>query len=415
MATKLRILFVSAYLPSRIAGAPVRLLGLLSCLARSHAVSLAAFVPPNADLAGAIEAIRGSCEEIVMVRNDRMGLHGASKRALQIRSVLSSRSHMGMVHQNPAFQAALDELAARSSYDIVQVEGCYMAQYRFPGQARVVLDEHNIEYEINRRTVSIARALPRRIFNYLDYLNLKAEEERSWRTVDACAVTSPRDEASIRRSFPNVRTAVVPNGVDLDFFSPSGTQPEARTLLFFGTLNYYPNVDAVLFFLRNVLPQLRRSYPSLKLIVVGSLPPPAIRRWAGPDVIVTGAVDDVRPYLESARAVVVPVRIGSGTRLKILEAMAMGKPVVSTTVGAEGLAVTDGGDILLADDAVAFAAQLRRVLDDDELAARLGSAARRLVQTTYQWKASARKLEELYASTSLGRAGDPVADRLMAS
>jgi glycosyltransferase involved in cell wall biosynthesis len=381
----------------------VRFLGLLSCLARTHAVSVLSFTRPNADQAEVLEEVRDYCDQVITVENDRMSLHGAAKRALQMRSVFSSRSQSRILHQSGAFQAALDRLAAGSRYDIVQVEGCYMAQYTFPREAAVVLDEHNIEYEINRRTAAVTKALPRKVFNYQDYLKLRAEEERSWRTLDACAVTSARDEATVRRSVPNARTAVVPNGVDLDFFSPRGTRSEPKTLLFFGALNYYPNVDAVLYFLREVLPRLRRSHPSLKLIVVGSLPPPAIQRAAGPDVTVTGAVTDVRPYLERASAVVVPLRVGSGTRLKILEAMAMGKAVVSTSVGAEGLSVTDGTDILLADDARSFAAQVSRLLDDEDLAARVGSAAHRLVETSYQWKTSALKLEALYGSALLGR------------
>jgi glycosyltransferase involved in cell wall biosynthesis len=386
-----------------VAGAQVRLLGLLACLARTHEVSLLSFVQPRADNARAVEAIRDYCEEVVTVPNDRLGSEGASKRALQVRSVLSSRSRLRMFHERRSFQTALDDLAARSRYDLVQVEGCYMARYAFPRDAAVVLDEHNIEYEIYRRSVSISTALPRKLYNFLDYLKLRSEEQRSWRTVDAVAVPSFRDQATIQRIVPGARVAVVPNAVDLEFFSPIGPRPEASTLLFFGAMNYFPNVDAVTFFLREVMPLLKRSHPTLKLVIVGSLPPPAVLRWAGSDVVVTGAVDDVRPYLERARGVVVPLRVGGGTRLKILEAMAMGKAVVSTTVGAEGLAVTDDHDILLADDAESFAAQTRRVLDDDALVARLGLAAHRLVETDYQWKASARKLEALYASAVAAR------------
>jgi glycosyltransferase involved in cell wall biosynthesis len=398
----MRILFVSGYLPSRVAGAQVRFLGLLSCLARSHEVSLLSFVPPKADNAAVLESVRGYCETVVTVPNDRLGSQGASKRALQLRSVLSSRSRLQMFHEHHSFQLALDDLAARSRYDVVQVEGCYMAHYAFPRGSAVVLDEHNIEYEIYRRSSSISRALPRKLYNLLDYAKLRTEEQRSWRTVDAVAVTSLRDHAVVRECVPDARVAVVPNAVDLDFFSSTESRTEASTLLFFGAMNYYPNVDAIVYFLREVMPLLKRSHPTLKLVIVGSLPPPEVQRWAGADVVVTGAVDDVRPYLHRARGVVVPLRVGGGTRLKILEAMAMGKAVVSTAVGAEGLAVTDGHDILLANDAESFAVQTRRVLDDDALVGRLGAAARRLVESDYQWKASARKLEALYAAAMAG-------------
>src|SRR5207244_3313106 len=202
------------------------------------------------------------------------------------------------------------------------------------------------------------------------------EEERAWRAVAACALTSSRDEDFVRRVLPGARTAVVPNAVDLQRFAPTSDGADRGSLLFFGEIGYYPNTDALLFFLRDVLPRLRGSHPSMRLVIVGPSVPKAIQRYASADVIITGAVADVRPYLEAARAVIVPLRVGGGTRLKILEAMAMAKPVISTRLGAEGLGVTGGRDILLADDPASFADEVRRVLDDTDLAAQLGSAAR---------------------------------------
>ena len=152
-----------------------------------------------------------------------------------------------------------------------------------------------------------------------------------------------------------------------------------------------------------MLPLIKRVRPEVRLLVVGPAPPPEIVRRAAPDVIVTGEVPDVRPYLERAKVVVVPLRIGGGTRLKIVEALAMAKPVVSTSLGAEGLDVSDGEDILIADNAPAFADRVAGVLADNALATRLGSAGRRLVERSYDWNASARKLEALYHSTLLSR------------
>ena len=271
-----------------------------------------------------------------------------------------------------------------------------MAHYEFPEGVPVVLDEQNIEYDVLRRVVSVTGALPRKLYNYLDYAKLKREEERAWRAVAACALTSSRDEDFVRRVLPGARTAVVPNAVDLQRFAPTAGGADRGSLLFFGEIGYYPNTDALHFFLRDVLPRLRRSHPSIRLVIVGPSVPKAIQRYASADVIVTGAVADVRPYLEAARAVIVPLRVGGGTRLKILEAMAMAKPVISTRLGAEGLGVTGGRDILLADDPASFADQVRRVLDDADLATQLGSAARRMVETEYDWKTSVRKLEDLY-------------------
>jgi glycosyltransferase involved in cell wall biosynthesis len=195
---------------------------------------------------------------------------------------------------------------------------------------------------------------------------------------------------------------VVPNGVDLEFFTPSGLPVERGTVLFFGQIGYYPNTDALEFFLNDVWPLVRRSHSTARLVIVGPSVPPEIQRWAGDGITITGAVPDVRPYLERAEAVIVPLRIGGGTRLKILEALAMRKAVVSTALGAEGLDVTHGRDILLADDATSFAAEVGRVLDDAELGRTLGDAGRQLVSERYGWDVSVRSLERLYRSAIAG-------------
>ena len=407
---RLRILIVSPELPSRRAGSQVRLLGLTSSLAGAHSVSLLSLETPGGN-AKEIAAVRAYCDEVVTVRTGRPVLMGARKRSLQLRSLLSTRSYPSLVHDLRSFQAAIDQMMDRGRYDIVQVEHCYMAQYVFPRGVPVVLDEHNIEYEIPMRTASVGGGVLRKAYGSLDSLKLRREEERSWRSVDACAVTSPRDEAMILRAVPEARTAVVPNAVDTEFFSARRPRGDPGTLLFFGTMSHYPNRDAVLFFLDEIMPLLRRSHPSLRLHVVGAWPPAEVLRRASRDVTVTGEVDDVRPYLDKARVVIVPLRAGGGTRLKILEAMAMARPVVSTRIGAEGLAVSDEQDILLADTAESFAAKVRRVLDDDELADSLGSAGRRLVETTYQWSVAARNLDELYRSVLTTSAGDPATGR----
>jgi glycosyltransferase involved in cell wall biosynthesis len=197
---------------------------------------------------------------------------------------------------------------------------------------------------------------------------------------------------------PTAHTAVVPNGVDLDFFRPSArsTLREPPTLLFFGAIDYYPNTDAMHFFLRDVFPHLLERYPHVRLCIVGRKPPESISAYRSANVEVTGVVDDVRPWLERADVVVVPLRIGGGTRLKILEAMAMGKAVVSTALGAEGLAVTPEHDLLVADDAPAFVAQIGRLLDDPALRLRVGASARRLVASRYSWKAAVEGLSRFY-------------------
>jgi glycosyltransferase involved in cell wall biosynthesis len=395
LAERLRVLMVSPYLPSRLAGGPIRVRGLLTNLAGSHSVSFIGFRPlgKRSDVA---PEIRERCDDVVIVPNDRREIAGTRKRALQLRSLLSARSFERHVHERAAFQAALDRICERSSFDVVQIEHSFMVHYRFPRGAALVLDEHNVEHEIRSRTMAVVRPGARKLYDYLNHLKLQAEEERSWSTVDACAVTSPRDEETIRATVSGARTAVVPNAVDTEYFSPSPKRRDPGTMLFYGTLSYYPNLEGLLFFLREVMPIVRRLYPSARLKIVGARPPEALRRFEARDVTFTGFVEDLRPHLERASVVIAPLRIGGGTRLKVLEAMAMAAPLVSTTLGAEGIAVTHGREVLVADTAEHFAAQVARVLGDDELGEGLGAAGRRLVERSYDWRAATRALETLY-------------------
>ena len=381
----------------------MRLYGLVSALAAFHQISVLAFVTRAESPVPALQGLRGLCERVVTVQNDRLAVRGISRRALQLGSALSPRSFRDLVHHRGSLQTAIGRMAQDASYDVVQVEHSFMARYAFPPEAVMVLDEHNVEYEIPLRSVTVDGSLPRKLYDRLEYLKVRAEEERAWRRVDACAVTSSRDAVTIRRAFPHALVDVVPNGVDTRYFSPGDRPSEPATLLFFGTIASYPNVDALLFFVREVLPLIRRAHPAVRLVIVGPAPPPEIRRLSGPDVVVTDAVPDLRPYLERATAVIAPLRVGGGTRLKILEAMAMGRPVVSTSLGAEGLEVTDGKELLLADTPRDFALQVGRILAEPDLARELGAAGRRLVERSYDWTASARKLEGLYATALRGR------------
>ena len=228
-------------------------------------------------------------------------------------------------------------------------------------------------------------------------MKLRREERAAWRQFDRITLTSERDEELLRRDAPDKPTAVIPNAVDTDFFRPGEGPVEPGTILFFGAINYYPNTEGLLFFLDEVFPLVKREQPGAKLVIVGQMSPPAITSRASDDVIVTGLVDDVRAYLERAAVVIAPLRIGGGTRLKIVEAMSMGKPVVATSIGAEGLDVQPDENILLADTPGDFARQVARVLRDAALGVRLGDAARQIALSRYSWRDAVDRLESFYA------------------
>jgi glycosyltransferase involved in cell wall biosynthesis len=297
-------------------------------------------------------------------------------------------------HRTAAMQDAIASTMAAEPFDIVQLEGSQLCGFSFPGPGCIVLDEHNIEYEVLQRMAKGERTHLRRFFSAIEQRKFRRLEQLWWRKLDGIAVTSDRELPVVRRHAPETPAAVVPNAVDPQHFTPGEAGPEPGSILFMGTLKYRPNVDAVTFLLDDVLPDVWQRCPDAVLTIVGDGEEADLERFRRPGVVVTGRVPDVRPYLAGAAVTVVPVRIGGGTRLKVVEALAMRKAVVSTTLGCEGLAVRSGEHVLLADDAQSFAAAITRLLDDPQEISRL--AGRSLVVERYSWAHASSRLEELY-------------------
>jgi glycosyltransferase involved in cell wall biosynthesis len=196
-----------------------------------------------------------------------------------------------------------------------------------------------------------------------------------------------------------VRATVVVPGVDCETLTPSERPSSSSNLVFVGSMSYRPNVDAAEFFVRQVLPRIAREVPDVTLSIVGAAPAPSVKRLAqDPRVRVTGLVDDVRPYYAAAAASVVPLRIAGGVRMKILEALALGSPVVSTAIGAEGLELEDGRDLLIADTPEQFADAAIRLLRDPQLRDRLARHGRATAVRRFSWDSVARALEAVYDS-----------------
>ena len=201
----------------------------------------------------------------------------------------------------------------------------------------------------------------------------------------------------MRAHAPGTPVIVAPNAVDLDYFRPAPGDGEPDTVVFNGTLAYRPNAEAVQHLVDEIWPRVRARRPTARLMIVGDVGPADRRRLRAPGVALTGEVPDVRPYLRSAAVAAVPVRIGGGTRLKVIEALAMGKATVSTTLGCEGLTVRGGEHLMIADDAASFADRVLELLDDRDRRAAIGRAARALVERDYSWELVGQRLEALYA------------------
>jgi glycosyltransferase involved in cell wall biosynthesis len=399
----MNVLFLTPYLPGPpIFGGQRRIHGLMGQLGKKHEISVMALVDPSFNLRDGVRDARTYCREVITVVDAWHKVSGRNKRLMQFGSLLTPYSYEEVLYSRPEFQRTLDHHLGGHEYDVIVSEFVFMAGYQIRGpwaatnRPLLVLDEHNIEYDLIRRTAE-AGGLGRRVFNELNWRKLEREEIRAWKRFDGCTVTSTRDEAFVKKEVPGLRTAVVPNGVDVDVFAPEpGATPQPLTMLFFGAINYYPNTDGALFFAQEILPLVRARFPGVRFRIVGPVGEGPVMDLRKDGVEVVGFVDDLKAEIEQSAMVVVPLRIGGGTRLKIVEAMSMAKPIVSTRIGAEGLDLTHDEDILLADTPQDFADQVARVLGDAELATRLGRAARQTAIRGYSWKTAAEKMDALF-------------------
>jgi glycosyltransferase involved in cell wall biosynthesis len=251
-----------------------------------------------------------------------------------------------------------------------------------------LLFQHNVEALIWRRHADMQRNWLARLLFQTQWRRMQAFERTACRRYDAVVAVSPQDRAIMEREYDVPLVREIPTGVDTHYFRPGGSvEPEPSHLVFSGSMDWLPNDDAMKYFVRAILPKIRRSCPEVMLTIVGRKPFPSLTALSRnvPNIRVTGQVDDVRPYLERAAVYVIPLRIGGGTRLKVFEAMAMEKAVVSTSIGVEGLAVINGTDALVADEPDAFADAVVRLLRDRALAGRLGQAAAAKVRTQFGW------------------------------
>ena len=380
----MNILVVAHSLPGPTWGAGLRNFHLLRALARQHSVSLLALVGEHAQTRTTASHLLPYTHSIRQVEVPANG----PKRLTQIRTLASGRSYYLAATSLPAAQAALDEEIHLHHFDAILFESLVVAGYHVPRSVRIILDEHNIEHEVLRRMYQGTSGLARRSFSWVEYRRVKPLELDWCQRADLVLLTSERDQATLHTLLPEKRTAVVPNGVDIQAFSQEAwaeTEVPGR-IIFTAAFDYFPNVQGALYFAERCWPLVKRAVPAATWHLVGRNPPSEIRRLAClPGVEVTGSVPDVQPYLAAAQVAVVPLLTGGGTRLKILEALAMQRAVVSTTLGCEGISCVPGSHLLTADDATIFAQAVVALLGNEARRSCLGQAGRELVEKFYSW------------------------------
>jgi sugar transferase (PEP-CTERM/EpsH1 system associated) len=396
----MRVLLVSEVVPSRVGGS-VRQFGLIRELSQRHEFSVVAYALPVhlhdldtlKQYVHRVEVVQLP-EPVVENRSDLYWRLNAWRHALL--DPLPLRGQYPLVSE---MRDKIDTLVSEEQFDIVQVVQAYLVKLLPHTDAATVLDMPDIPSEYERLVMVSKTRITQRFKAWLEWKKMQALERRAVRQFDVCVAISEDDRARFLKLVPDARVAVVTNGVDLDYFQPQPASSDGANLVFVGSMGYPPNTDAVLHFYRDILPLLRQQHPDVHLYVVGCGPPPEIMTINDdPYVTVTGFVEDVRPYVAESALVVVPLRFGSGVRNKILEAWAMAKPVVSTSLGAEGLAIRPGENILLADEPDQFAQCVLNLLDDRPLRTRLAQAGRRWVESRYAWSVMAAELNGIYES-----------------
>jgi polysaccharide biosynthesis protein PslH len=311
---------------------------------------------------------------------------------------------------SPRSASQLTDVLRFRRFDTVQIEGVHLMEYlpiiqEAPGSPAIVVDWHNIESELMWRYANTAANWLKKAAAKRTATLIERAEDRLLDTCGIHTVTSERERQRLLARRPGANIQVIPNGVDASYCSPKEIAQACRrtgqcdpkpTILFVGSMDYHSNIDAVRWFSRVAWPEIARNHPDLQFTIVGRDPAPSVRALASERIHITGTVQDVRPYYASAIAMVVPLRSGSGTRLKILEAMAAGVPVVSTRLGIEGIDAEEDVHFLVADSGPEIAAAVSRLATSVETRIRLSAAARALIVSRYDWSIAGEQLYRIH-------------------
>jgi sugar transferase (PEP-CTERM/EpsH1 system associated) len=403
MVEPLRILILAPHLPyPPHAGGTLRMFGMIKGLAhQGHSLALLSFA--EADQPVAQTPLMKLCQPALTVPAPHRSLIN------RLSDLLAGRADYARRFWSESYRSALADLLAQEHFDVIHIPiemAAYVSLIREQAQsAFLVHDSLNAEYDLQWRIALRDLTRPARwvgaFYSLLQAPRLRRMEADLCRGVDAILACSEADAHKLAALPHTTHITVIPNAISVDSYASTSAPIDLPhpLLVFTGKMDYRPNIDAAIWLVEDIFPQIRQRAPQAHLAIVGQKPTRRIQALAEhPNVTVTGAVDHIEPYLAAAEVYLAPLRMGSGTRFKLLEAMAMRRAVVSTRLGAEGLAVEHGRHLLLADTATEFAAAVYDLLADSDQRQRLGEAGRALVSSQYDWAAIIPSLEKVYAA-----------------
>ncbi|NLV75117.1 MAG: glycosyltransferase [Chloroflexi bacterium] len=381
-------------------GTTLRNYNILRLASRHARVSLLCLGAPASGLAPELTNL---CQQVLVVPEPP----ARSKWQRLLTLAASKRADVAQRLYTADMQERLNSLLCSGNYDALQVEGIELAGYvlGLPAEIQVpiIFDDQNAEFQLQARAAQVAwrqeRNLAKALYSAVQSHRLRKLEHVVCTRADVVTVCSQEDAATLQRLDSSIRTVVLPNGIDTHLITPGSTPAPLQhpAVVFTGKMDYRPNLDGISWFSSEIWPLVRQVLPEAQLYIVGQRPLPEVQALHGQaGITVTGRVPEVLPYLAAADCIIAPLRIGGGTRLKLLEAMAAGKPIVATALAAEGLHAESGAHLLLAEEPAAFAQAILAILNDRTLAESLGSQARAFVSQHYEWDRLEPHLLEVY-------------------
>lgn len=390
----MRILNITNRIPyPLVSGAPLRSYNLLRRFARDHDVYLAAFSGTDEQQEEAPRLLE-FCRRVVTVRS-------RPQKILPLFWKLMKWPLQGgptelRLSFSDELAKGIQNLIAEIDFDVIQIEhgsmGLYLETLPSNLRKRTAWILHDIDFDKFKRISRIERKVDKKLRAWIHSTMMRRWQPHFAQLFGLCVTMSEADRRLLITANKRLRVEVSPNGVDTHLYQPIPEETKKQAILFIGNMGYQPNIDAATYFCKQILPIIRKKIADVEFWIVGIDPGESVKKLGGNGVFVTGGVPDVTPYYRRSKVCVVPLRAGSGTRLKILEAMAIGRPVVSTSIGAEGLDVADGKQIIIANDSMGFAEKTIELLRNHALRTSLVAEARKHVVASYDWDVIAARL-----------------------